>query len=165
MEGGKQHVAVVESQPLLAQTIVSLLDASVDLDAAGSWTTYAGAAEQWGGVRPDAAIVDPSLLTPDPVSALIALQAGLDVPILLFSRRSDIDYVHLLLGAGARGLLGTAAGGEELLDATRAVSTSATSSRARRASRSRGGCSRASGRGTWRCRRASARWCATRRPG
>jgi DNA-binding NarL/FixJ family response regulator len=44
-----------------------------------------------------------------------------DVPLLLFSRSTALDYVHLLVGAGAPGVLGTDAEAATVVAATRAV--------------------------------------------
>jgi DNA-binding NarL/FixJ family response regulator len=98
-----------------------VLEASDTLRAAGSWCSFDEATADWDRVRPDAAIVDPDLLGEDPVDALGGLAAGSGVPVLLFSRRVGLDYVHLLVRAGAHGVVGTDASAATLLAATRAV--------------------------------------------
>ncbi len=85
------------------------------------WGSFEAAAEAWDQQRPEAAIVDPALMGDDPVQALRALGARSDVPLLLFSRRLALDYVHLLVTSGARGVIGTAASGDAVLGATRTV--------------------------------------------
>ncbi|HEX8121006.1 MAG TPA: response regulator transcription factor [Solirubrobacteraceae bacterium] len=106
---------------MLCESLLRLIAGADGLASAGSWTSFLTAAADWNVTRPDAAIVDPSLLGDDPVEALRALSAGSDVPVLLFSRSVSADYVHLLVVAGAGGVIGTGATGATLLGATRAV--------------------------------------------
>lgn len=112
---------MVESQPLLSAAICGVLDAAAGISVAGSWKRFAPAVDGWRDHPPEAAIVDPLVMGPDPASALVEFAAHHDTPILLFSRRDDVDYLHLLLSAGARGALATSASPETLVEATRSV--------------------------------------------
>jgi len=113
-------VAIVESQPLLADAIHGVL-AESGIRVRPPQRRFDDAIAAWVDSPPQAAIVDPAVMRPDAPSALGAWAVANETRILLFTRRTDPDYVHLLLCAGARGAVGTSAEPETLLEATRTV--------------------------------------------
>ena len=117
-------VGVVEAQPLMAESIERVLASSGDLECAGRFSGFAAASAAWEQVRPAAAIVDPALMGTDCAATLQRITGELNVPLLLFARRLDVEYLHFLLSAGAGGVISTTCCADALLEAVRMVSAS-----------------------------------------
>lgn len=103
-------IAVVDD-PVVVDGIRGALDASGDLELAGAWTRLDAAYDAWTLAPPDLAVVEATLLGLDPLGSLTAIRDSLRVPIVVRARRPHLDFVHLMVAGGARGVLDAGADG------------------------------------------------------
>lgn len=102
---GAPAVAVVTACRLVAEAMTARLDAADSAALCGVWTGRYAAFDDWVCASPDAAVIDRDLLGFDPLGFIEAVRDALGVPLLIRAHRPSVEYVHLVLTAGAGGVI------------------------------------------------------------
>lgn len=116
------RVLIVDDHPMLREGTAALLVGQPDLTVVGTTGRGVEALELIASLRPDVLILD--LQLPDLSGVEVARRSrGVASPpaILVLSNYEEPGYVRALLQIGARGYLGKATGGAEIVAAVRAV--------------------------------------------
>jgi DNA-binding NarL/FixJ family response regulator len=116
------RVALVDDHPMLREGTAALLAARPDIAVVGQTGRGAEALALIGERRPDVLLLD--LHLPDLSGIEVARRVRAEHPqvaIVVLSNYEDAGYVRALLQLGARGYLGKAATGEEIVAAVRAA--------------------------------------------
>ena len=122
MGEGPIRVVLVDDHPMLREGTAALLAAQPDLAVVGQTGLGAEALALVEGLAPDVLVLD--LHLPDVGGVEVARRVRAARPataILVLSSYEDAGYVRALLQLGARGYLGKAATGEEIVAAVRAA--------------------------------------------
>lgn len=115
-------VVLVDDHPMVREGTAAILCAQPDLAVVGLTGRGEEAVEMVACLAPDVLVLD--LHLPDLSGIEVARRARADRPataILVLSNFEEVGYVRALLRLGARGYLGKAATGEEIVAAVRAV--------------------------------------------
>ena len=121
------RVALVDDHPMLREGTAALLAARPDIAVVGQTGRGAEALALIGERRPDVLLLD--LHLPDLSGIEVARRVRAEHPrvaIVVLSNYEDAGYVRALLQLGARGYLGKAATGEEIVAAVRAAASGGT---------------------------------------
>lgn len=109
-------VGLVEEQQLAVSAITDAARTR-GVRVIGSWTRLDAAFDAWTERPPRLAVIDANLLGLDPLASIETLTNVLGVSVLLRARLPRIDYVHLMLHAGASGVVCSLADASVVLDA------------------------------------------------
>ncbi len=121
------RVVLVDDHPMLREGTATLLAARPDIAVVGQTGRGAEALALIGEHRPDVLLLD--LHLPDLSGIEVARRVRAEHPrvaIVVLSNYEDAGYVRALLQLGARGYLGKAATGEEIVAAVRAAASGGT---------------------------------------
>jgi len=113
----EQSVAVVSASGLVVEAMADKLLETSGFALSGSWSSRDAAFDAWVIDPPDVAVVDRSMLGLDPLGFIEGVRDSLRVPMLIRASEPTVEYVHLVLAAGAGGVLSHTDGGDALLTA------------------------------------------------
>ena len=111
------RVAVVEDHEITVERLIEVIGQTAGLQAAGWWHRLDAAYDTWTLEVPDVAIISRRLLGRDPVAALDAINATLDLPIVIRACNPHVEFVQIMLTAGARGVVEETSSSTQTLDA------------------------------------------------
>ncbi|MBI5142098.1 MAG: response regulator transcription factor [Nitrospirae bacterium] len=101
-----KKILLVDDHPIIRQGLAQLINGKVDLMVCGEAGDASAAMKLFQSERPDAAIVDLSLVSGDGFPLIESMRAmAPEVPVLVLSMHDEAQYAERCLKAGANGYI------------------------------------------------------------
>ncbi len=118
----KRRILMVDDHPLMRAGLALLFNSTPDLEVVAEAGSAAAAVGMVSRIKPDVVVLDLGLPDRNGLEVLKDFHAlDPNLPVLVVSMHDEMLYAERTLRAGARGYVMKEAGGDRLLEATRAV--------------------------------------------
>ena len=119
---GKVRILVADDHAVLREGVALLIDREADMCVVGQASGGREALDLARQLRPDVAVIDLSMPDMNGAQASERLLAECpQVRVIALTRHADAEYLHRMLGIGARGYVLKRSAAEDLVNAIRAV--------------------------------------------